>query len=101
MKKPHWERGYKSHGYWIGDDLYIGLVMLPCRSFNSSAIHYTWFLDINIPSGISMSPTTNLAYQCGHSSTLKQAKRAVELAWQRFASIPANLKALKNSSQGT
>ena len=57
--KPFWERGFKSHGYWLGK-LRIGIVEVePGRSLE---MKYRW----------------TAATQRGQCTTLKEAKRRVE-----------------------
>ena len=60
-KKPVWERGYLSHGLWLGKDR-VGVVNLHRDA--SPAWRYRW----------------EAGTYTGRSATLKEAKRAVEQA---------------------
>ena len=60
-KKPVWERGYLSHGLWLGKRR-VGVVKLDRDS--PAAGKYRWEAGMN----------------AGVSATLKEAKRAVEEA---------------------
>jgi hypothetical protein len=64
--RPHWERGYRAHGYWLGIAR-LGVVTIGPRGFRRPGDGYLWRLDSwwhNAPSL--------------HAPTLRAAKRAVE-----------------------
>jgi hypothetical protein len=61
-KKPVWERGYLSHGLWLGRDR-VGVVQLN-RDAASPESRYRW----------------EAGTYTGRTATLKEAKRAVEQA---------------------
>jgi hypothetical protein len=60
-KKPVWERGYLSHGLWLGKER-VGVVHLHRDA--SPASRYRW----------------EASTYSGRTATLKEAKRAVEQA---------------------
>lgn len=57
--KPVWERGYRSHGYWVGKHR-AGVVKLQAAA--APEAKYLW----------------EAAMSTGHAATLRDAKRAVE-----------------------
>jgi hypothetical protein len=57
--KPNWERGYRSHGYWLGKER-LGKVTLDGDAAN--AARYRW----------------ESGNRTGKSQTLREAKQAVE-----------------------
>lgn len=57
--KPFWERGYKSHGYWLGK-LRIGVVNVEAGKHLEMKYHW------------------QAGNHAGHTVTLKEAKRMVE-----------------------
>lgn len=60
-KQAFWERGYLSHGYWLGKER-LGIVRLgPKKEWDGI---YRW----------------QVADQAGETTTLEEAKRAVEQA---------------------
>ena len=59
--KPIWERGYRSHGYWLGK-VRLGRVTLDGDA--DSGTRYQW----------------ESGNRAGKSSTLREAKQAVEQA---------------------
>ena len=59
--KPVWERGYRSHGYWLGKQR-LGKVTLDGQG--NSAARYRW----------------ESGNRAGNSQTLREAKQAVEQA---------------------
>jgi hypothetical protein len=61
LKKPVWERGYLSHGFWLGKAR-LGVVKLERGS--SATGKYRW----------------EAGMHAGVAATLKDAKRAVEVA---------------------
>ena len=65
MSEPHWERGYRFHGYWIGYER-IGGVTLPPGRDGLKHYGYGWFVE--------------RPWQEGKTKTLKAAKLAVEKA---------------------
>ena len=77
MDEPHWERGFRCHGYWNGDKR-VGWVGLPPRlpSLNSRAKTdgYRWGLD----SDDLQTPPQRKSFK-----TLKAAKRAVDRAYHQ------------------
>lgn len=77
--EPHWERGFRCHGYWLGGKR-VGCVSLPPRlpSLNSYAKTdgYGWSLD----SDDAQHPPPRLRFK-----TLRAAKRAVEKAYHKWA----------------
>lgn len=60
-KRPIWERGYLSHGFWLGKRR-VGVVKLDRAS--PGAARYRW----------------EAGMHAGAAATLKEAKRAVEAA---------------------
>lgn len=59
--KPFWERGYRSHGYWLGKQR-VGVVEV--EPGKSAEMKYRW----------------QVGMQTGRTLTLKDAKRRVEEA---------------------
>lgn len=59
--KPVWERGYRSHGYWLGKER-VGKVTLDGDA--DGAARYRW----------------ESGNRAGKSNTLREAKQAVEQA---------------------
>ena len=59
--KPVWERGYRSHGYWLGKER-LGKITLDGGA--DSSARYRW----------------ESGNRAGKSSTLREAKQAVEQA---------------------
>jgi hypothetical protein len=76
-ESPHWERGYRSHGYWRGDIVRLGRVTLPPRG--TAPFDYSWEVD-----------GTELQ---GKAKTLETAKHIVErwVAGQYALATPARL----------
>lgn len=70
MSEPHWERGYRSHGFWSGMKR-VGFIGLGPRGFPADALPYGWYLEW---------PKDNT--EQGRTKTLEQAKRAVERAYE-------------------
>ncbi len=71
LPEPRWERGYRCHGYWIGIYRYgwIG-----CGSPKRNPVKdfgYRWSMDF---------PVDETA--TGETTTLREAKRAVEAAFK-------------------
>lgn len=60
-KKPFWERGYLSHGYWLGKQR-LGVVRLGAKDAWDGV--YRW----------------EAGNHAGEAATLKEAKQAVEQA---------------------
>ena len=65
---PHWERGYRVHGYWIGN-VRIGWVGLPPGRGTWKQLGYGWGLDKPVVEG--------------REPSLQKAKQAVEKALAR------------------
>jgi hypothetical protein len=65
MSEPHWERGYRCHGYWL-DGERMGWVGMSPRNRCGSSLYY-W-------------PYVGDYTALGSYKTLKAAKRAVERA---------------------
>ena len=65
---PHWERGYRTHGYWLNNRR-IGYVGLSPR-LPGQALTYTWQCDLN--------------YTSGKTTSLHQAKQRVEIEVANF-----------------
>ncbi len=61
---PHWEHGYRCHGYWLGLER-VGFIGLPPPGYPTT---YSWSVGIK--------RTT------GEEATLRAAKRAVEVAYR-------------------
>lgn len=68
MDLPHWERGYRVHGYWLGM-VRVGWVSLP----PGRVAEYGYGWGVNHPSG---------RFAEGRAPTLKEAKKLVETAYQ-------------------
>ena len=64
---PHWEHGYRCHGYWRGTIDRVGFISLP-------PLHMTQRMEL--PYGWSCGKHQ------GRCKTLAQAKRAVETAYR-------------------
>lgn len=75
-ERPHWEHGFRCHGYWIGLDR-VGWVSIGPRPNRVEITGYSW--------GV-VHPLT-AAYIEGRSVRLKQAKRAVEKLWASLAHL--------------
>jgi hypothetical protein len=71
---PHWECGYRVHGFWITTSVRIGWVGLPPRPYRASQEGYGWAYD---PQGV-----PRRFHREGHSPTLRAAKQAVERAYR-------------------
>lgn len=69
--EPHWERGRRVHGYWIGMNR-IGWVGLPQGKIGNQG--YGWAF---------CSPATGVFIE-GREPTLRLAKKEVEAAHKRF-----------------
>ncbi len=77
---PHWEHGYRVHGYWIGI-VQWGRVGIQSHRHGKlpKTGAYGWLFS---PEGIQpMHPTKE---QEGRCDTLRQAKRAVEQAYREW-----------------
>lgn len=76
---PHWERGKRVHGYWI-DIIRYGWVGLPPRAGDGEGVDkhgYGWAFDPPV--------ITEHEGKCeGNCRTLRQAKRAVEKAFDTW-----------------
>lgn len=70
MPLPVWERGYRCHGYWLGNTR-VGHVGLTPRGF---PVVYSWSLD---------NPTAAASGEC---ATLRATKRRVEAAFRKHYS---------------
>ena len=68
--EPHWERGYRSHGYWLGDRR-IGLVFIGPGPRAASSRGYGWHMDYPREEASS-----------GHAGSLKVAKREIEKSYK-------------------
>ena len=68
---PKWERGYRTHGYWLGADRVGHVGLSPW--FPGIPTVYTWGLD-------------RVAGETGECSSLAAAKRRVEDAFRRHYS---------------
>ncbi len=66
---PHWERGYRSHGYWLGSER-VGWVTRPPGKMTGQ--DYGWRYD-----------WSDGARSEGRSPSLRQAKRMVEQIYQK------------------
>jgi hypothetical protein len=76
----HWEHGYRCHGYWLGVVRW-GVVSIHAHRFGKVPTKdgYGWELT---PDGIAHNkPSPKLS---GTADTLRQAKRAVEKAYQAW-----------------
>lgn len=69
--QPHWEHGYRCHGYWLGLER-LGFVGLPPRFATAATYGYGW--SFGAPGDKEVS---------GRTRTLRAAKKAVEQAYQR------------------
>ncbi len=69
MTEPHWERGYRCFGFWLGEER-IGFVGRPP---GRSAPYYSWIFEP--PQGCLIS---------NRAATLRAAKRAVEKLWEQY-----------------
>lgn len=67
---PHWERGLRCHGYWIGDFSRIGFIGLPPRFVTAKVDGYSWSMDFPL-----------IGSATGKAKTLRSAKRALERAF--------------------
>ena len=70
MSEPHWERGYRCHGYWLGEQR-VGVVGISHGKGAAQKYGYSWRMDYwhhNTPE------------RC--VPTLRAAKRAVEKAYE-------------------
>jgi hypothetical protein len=66
-ERPHWERGYRVHGYWLGTER-VGWVSLGPRAVTRAARDgYGW--GVVLPKGKTLE---------GRAASLRQAKRKVE-----------------------
>ncbi len=61
LKKAQWERGYSSHGYWLGKEK-LGEVRLAPKDKDETENHYLW----------------QAGNRTGEATTLLDAKRKVE-----------------------
>lgn len=77
LSEPHWERGYRCHGYWNAGKR-LGAVSLPPHGW---PLQYFWSLDRQIDGEI----------VDGYGRNLKTAKRCLELA---HAGLVAEARAL-------
>lgn len=78
LAAPHWERGYRCHGYWIGVKR-VGFVGLPPRlngNGSAAADGYGWGLTLT-GSGVTQAE--------GREPTLRRAKKKVEEAYRKLA----------------
>ena len=75
--EPHWERGFRCHGYWIGLVRW-GMVGLPPRAGVDAPGEgrYGWVFE---PHGITGQRPVE-----GRSATLRVAKKMVEEQFRRF-----------------
>lgn len=71
--EPHWERGYRTHGYWIGIRR-VGYVALPPRPVSD----YGWGMEWD-----------HHNFHRPRITTLRAAKRAVEKEWRSRQPLPA------------
>jgi hypothetical protein len=62
---PKWERGYRSHGYWIGTKRYGWVGLPPPSQGGATANGYGWVVD-------------SVPYVEGRTETLREAKKIVE-----------------------
>ncbi len=83
---PKWERGYRVHGFWLGNQR-MGHVGLPPRGF---LVVYRWALDdaSAVPIEASDPPSS------GEAKSLRSAKRAVNRAFRHYYSwrFPASCR---------
>jgi hypothetical protein len=70
--QPHWEHGYRCHGYWLGVKR-IGYVSIGPGRGAARKYGYRYSFDL---------PTSE--FLLGQSKSLIVAKKAVELAWKRY-----------------
>lgn len=80
MSKPFWERGYRCHGYWLGERR-VGRVSIGPKSFHKPGDGY--MCEFVEPSGKEHS---------FKRATLSVAKRAVELGYMKFYPPPTDEK---------
>lgn len=72
---PHWEHGYRCHGYWLGEER-IGFVGLASGRLSDYYAPYSWYCEV---------PGKR---RSGWVSSLRAAKRAVERAVMDVAEGP-------------
>lgn len=74
MSEPHWERGYRCHGFWVGNVRW-GLVSIgPAGTTLASRDGYQWEF---FPDG----STARKPHTTGYARTLREAKRMVEAVY--------------------
>ena len=73
QEDPHWEHGYRCHGYWLGL-VRIGAVGIGPFSGDAKRDGYGWTF---------RNPNTS-ADTDGREATLRKAKRQVEKLWRDF-----------------
>jgi len=85
MNEPHWEHGYRCHGYWLGTKRvgYVGLEPYCGGLGNVKANGYGW--------GVTLSGGGHQDAK-GHTRTLRAAKRAVEREYARLTSRQPKLR---------
>lgn len=67
---PHWERGYRCHGYWLGVER-IGFVSLSPEGFKP--LHVSWL--VNLPNG---------KKDEGSCTNVRKGKQLVEKAYREY-----------------
>lgn len=68
MIDPHWEHGYRCHGFWLGTER-IGFIGLPHTPANRD--EYRWSFDLPRFDSVK-----------GRTKTLREAKKNVEKAYK-------------------
>lgn len=81
--EPHWERGYRVHGYWLGL-VRVGHVSRLFKTQATDAHRYAW--EVAPPGSGNGSYHDKDAYARGKCKTLKQAKRLVEKHYREAVS---------------
>jgi len=79
MDEPHWEHGKRCHGYWLGLTRWGFVGLAPRGQGGVKANGYGWEF---MPNGIVRNDP--LPEHRGRTTTLRAAKRVVELCYRQF-----------------
>lgn len=80
---PHWEHGYRCHGYWLGTTRW-GFVGIGPPGFPPNDPPYGWSFD---EWGLIKQDEHYSPDHKGHAKTLRAAKRKVEAAYRAWVAV--------------